>query len=59
MLVHEFVQQQLWKDREAEWNRRAKRGDFVTDAKPSAKLTVPAKGKAADAKSWLQKIGLV
>lgn len=58
MLMNEFIQQQQWKDREAEWNQKVKRGDFVSDAKPSAKPSVPTKRKSSNTNSFLQKIGL-
>ncbi|MFD0587183.1 hypothetical protein ACFQZE_04120 [Paenibacillus sp. GCM10027627] len=39
MLTNEYVQHQQWRDREAEWNRKAERGDFAhpeRKPKPSA-----------------------
>ncbi|WP_162848488.1 hypothetical protein [Paenibacillus nanensis] len=57
MLNHEYVHEQLWKEREADWNARVRRGDFVKGS--SKRITKLAKKQLPLAKSILRKIGML
>ncbi|NBD25814.1 hypothetical protein [Paenibacillus glycinis] len=37
MMIPTYVAEQLWRHREAEWDRRQRRGDFIAPDKPGKK----------------------
>lgn len=57
MWNHEYVHEQLWKEREADWNAKVRRGDFVKWS--PKRVTKSAKKQLPLAKSILRKIGML
>lgn len=57
MQEQEYIYEQLWKDREAEWEQRVRRGDFIQRYPNRVKKS--AKKSGLIAKSILRKIGLL
>lgn len=57
LINHDYVHEQLWKDHEAEWNQKVRRGDFIITC--PKRVTKGSKKYGPIAKSILRKIGLL